>query len=142
MKKSTIVKIVLAKAVLIIAVVILVYSLFPERSYGADSVGADSMSNSTEKLYRDNCAECHQESRLGAMGPALLPENLKRLGKKTAIDVIKNGRVATQMPAFKEKLNDTQIQSLVDYVYTPLAEIPVWGMAEIRASQIIHNKES
>ena len=96
----------------------------------------------TIKLYQDNCAECHQENRLGGMGPALLPENLKRLRKKDAIDVIKNGRVATQMPAFKEKLNDEQIQLLVNYVYTPLKETPVWGMAQIRASQIIHNKAS
>ncbi|MCK5396134.1 MAG: c-type cytochrome [Gammaproteobacteria bacterium] len=96
----------------------------------------------TVKLYQDNCAECHQESRLGGMGPALLPENLKRLRKKAAVDVIKNGRVATQMPAFKEKLNDEQILSLVNYVYTPLKDTPVWGMDEIKASQIIHNKES
>ncbi|MCK4676346.1 MAG: c-type cytochrome, partial [Gammaproteobacteria bacterium] len=96
----------------------------------------------TIKLYKDNCAECHNAERLGGMGPALLPENLKRLRKKAAIDVIKNGRVATQMPAFKEKLNDKQIQSLVDFVYTPLKETPVWGMEEIKASQIIHNKES
>ena len=94
------------------------------------------------KLYKDNCAECHNKNRLGGMGPALLPENLGRLKKKAAADVIKNGRVATQMLPFKEKLSDEEIQSLVDYVYTPLAETPVWGMAEIKASQIIHNKES
>ena len=93
------------------------------------------------KLYKVNCAECHNEHRLGAMGPALLPENLQRLRKDDAIDVITNGRVATQMPAFKEKLNQEQIKSLADYVYTPLKKIPVWGMDEIRASQIIHNEE-
>ena len=94
-----------------------------------------------KKIYRDNCAECHSEDRLGSMGPALLPENLKRLRKQAAIKVIKNGRVATQMPSFKEKLSDQQIQSLVDYVYTPLKKTPVWGMDEIKASQIIHNLE-
>ena len=95
-----------------------------------------------KKLYKNNCAECHSEHRLGGMGPALLPENLKRLKKKEAAKVIKNGRVATQMPSFKEKLSDKEVQSLVDYVYTPLKETPVWGMDEIKASQIIHNKES
>lgn len=95
-----------------------------------------------KKLYKDNCAECHNEYRLGGMGPALLPENLDRLKKKDAAEVIRNGRVATQMLPFKEKLSDNEIQSLVDYVYTPLPETPVWGMDEIRASQIIHNKES
>jgi len=93
------------------------------------------------KQYKEHCSACHLENRLGAMGPALLPENLKRLRKKAAIDVIKNGRIATQMPPFKEKLNDTQIASLVNYIYTPLKETPVWGMDEITASHIIHNKE-
>ena len=94
-----------------------------------------------DKLYKDNCAECHNEHRLGAMGPALLPENLNRLRKTEAIEVISNGRIATQMPAFKDKLSDAQIQSLVEFVYTPLTETPVWGMDEIVASQIIHNTE-
>ena len=49
-------------------------------------------STDTFKLYKDNCAECHNEHRLGGMGPALLPENLKRLRKDAAVDVIKNGR--------------------------------------------------
>jgi DNA-binding beta-propeller fold protein YncE/cytochrome c553 len=130
MKRSTLAKIILIKVVLIIAIVALVYLLFPKPSHASN----------TETLYKNNCAECHNSHRLGGMGPALLPENLKRLRKKAAIDVIKNGRVATQMPAFKEKLNDQQIQSLVDFIYTPLDEPPVWGMAEIKASQIIHNR--
>jgi len=96
MKRSTIIKIVFFKVVLIFAVVALVYLLFPEKSYGATNAA-------TKKLYKDNCAECHSADRLGSMGPALLPENLKRLRKKAAIETIKNGRVATQMPAFKEK---------------------------------------
>ena len=134
MKRSTIVKIVLIKVILIIAVVALVFLLLPEKSHAATSPA-------TKKIYKDNCAECHNTDRLGGMGPALLPENLKRLRKKAAIKTIKNGRVATQMPAFKDKLSDKQIQSLVDFVYTPLKEIPVWGMKQIKASQIIHNKE-
>jgi len=105
-------------------------------SYALSSPGQD-----TVKIYQDNCAECHGVDRLGRMGPALLPENLKRLQKKAAIEVIKNGRVATQMPAFKEKIDHEQIHALVDYIYTPLKVTPVWGMKEIKASQIIHNKE-
>ena len=135
MKKSTIAKIIIFKVLLIAAVVALVFLLMPKGSIAA------AHSNDTDKLYQDNCAECHNAYRLGGMGPALLPENLKRLRKKAAVEVIKNGRVATQMPAFKDKLNDKQIQALVDFVYTPLKEIPTWGMKEIKASQIIHNKE-
>ena len=112
-------------------------------SFAQDVVENDAQNDieATQKLYQTHCAECHNAHRLGAMGPALLPENLKRLKKKDAADVIKNGRVATQMPAFKEKLDDAQIQSLVDYVYTPLKETPLWGMDEINASHIIHNAE-
>jgi mono/diheme cytochrome c family protein len=32
-------------------------------------------------LYREHCAACHGETRLGGIGPALLPENLERLRK-------------------------------------------------------------
>ena len=55
------------------------------------------LAQDAEILYRDNCAECHNAHRLGAMGPALLPGNLKRLRKKSAASVISNGRLATQM---------------------------------------------
>ncbi len=88
-------------------------------------------------LFRRHCAECHGKDRLGGMGPALLPENLGRLKKADAADVIANSRPAVQMPKFADKLNPEQIQSLVDFIYTPLASIPQWGMAEITASRQI-----
>jgi len=94
----------------------------------------------TLKLFQQHCASCHGEKRLGAMGPALLPENLKRLRKKSAIDVIQQGRIATQMPAFKDKLNKREIQSLVNLIYTPLKQIPEWNMKNILASQIINKQ--
>ncbi|MDH5600002.1 MAG: cytochrome c, partial [Gammaproteobacteria bacterium] len=92
----------------------------------------------TPDLYQLHCASCHGENRLGGMGPALLPENLKRLRKNKASKVIANGRAATQMPAFADKLGKKDIQSLVDYVYTPLAKIPEWGMSEIKKSHLTH----
>jgi len=58
-----------------------------------------------KKLYQDNCQSCHGVDRLGAMGPALLPENLARFRKNKAIKVINNGRAATQMPSFNKTLN-------------------------------------
>jgi len=94
------------------------------------------------KLYSNHCAECHHQQRLGGMGPALLPGNLKRLRKKAAVDVITNGRVATQMPAFVDKLSDKDIKALAEYIYSPVETPPVWGLTEISASHIIHNKES
>ncbi|WP_421869464.1 cytochrome D1 domain-containing protein [Motiliproteus sp.] len=91
-------------------------------------------------LYQDKCASCHGADRFGLMGPALLPQNLKRLRKNKAAKVIANGRAATQMPAFAEQLNEAQIQSLVDYVYTPLAEVPEWGMEQMLASRIVNHE--
>jgi len=94
------------------------------------------------KLYKTHCAECHGEQRLGGMGPALLPGNLKRLRQKAAIETIGSGRAATQMPAFADKLSAAEIKSLAEYVYTPLDFTPVWGLPEINATHIIHNRES
>ncbi|HPR06812.1 MAG TPA: cytochrome c, partial [Denitromonas sp.] len=64
-------------------------------------------------LFVQHCASCHGMDRLGAMGPALLPDNLSRLRKKVAREVVVNGRPATQMPAFGETLDDAQIDALV-----------------------------
>jgi mono/diheme cytochrome c family protein/DNA-binding beta-propeller fold protein YncE len=90
------------------------------------------------ELYQQHCASCHGDDRLGRIGPALLPENLKRLRKNKAIDVIKAGRIATQMPAFDKVLNSEQIQSLADFVYTPLDTLPAWGEKEISQSHILY----
>ncbi|GAB4346196.1 MAG: cytochrome D1 domain-containing protein [Gammaproteobacteria bacterium] len=90
-----------------------------------------------EQLYLKYCGECHGPGRLGGMGPALLPENLKRLRKPSAVKTIKQGRAATQMPPFEAVLNDEQVNALVSYIYTPLKETPTWGEAEIRASHIV-----
>lgn len=92
-------------------------------------------------IYKQECSQCHGEDRLGFTAPALLPENLKRLKPKQAIISIRDGLPATQMPAFGDKLTDDQIQRLVDYIYTPLANIPPWAEQEITASHIIHKPE-
>lgn len=96
----------------------------------------------TQAIYREHCAECHGKERLGAMGPALLPQNLSRLKQKFAIDVIANGRVATQMPAFSEKLTTAQIESLAQLIYSEPKKTPSWGVNDMRASQVTHFKAS
>ncbi len=93
-------------------------------------------------LYQKHCAECHNAQRLGGMGPALLPGNLKRLRKKAAVDVISNGRIATQMPAFGQTLSTEEIEALAEYIYTPSSETIVWGLDKINASHIQHNLEA
>lgn len=95
-----------------------------------------------ESLYKQYCQSCHGVGRMGAMGPALFPENLSRLRKSNAIDVIQNGRAATQMPAFKQQLNQQQTQLLVDYIYTQPKTTPKWELADIKATQIQHFDQS
>lgn len=89
-------------------------------------------------LFARHCASCHGADRLGGMGPALLPENLVRLRKGKAEQVISRGRPVTQMPAFGDKLSPAQIKQLVKFVYTPLPVIPAWGPEQIRASRVEH----
>ncbi|HEX5637874.1 MAG TPA: cytochrome c, partial [Gammaproteobacteria bacterium] len=72
------------------------------------------------------------------MGPALLPENLGRLKKTDAFTTIKEGRAQTQMPAFRDKLSDGEINDLVNLAYTPVVPAPNWTTEDIRSSQIIY----
>ncbi len=88
-------------------------------------------------IYKEHCAECHGADRLGLMGPALLPQNLKRLRRKNAHRVIANGRIATQMEGFGARLSSDQIDALVEMIYTKLPYVPKWGKEEIEASRTI-----
>ena len=105
--------------------------------------GINSVSAETDPLpvYKKNCAECHGQDRLGGIGPALLPENLKRVRKKQALNSIRNGLPATQMPAFADKLNDKELKALVNYIYTPLDTMPQWGLNEIKKSHVVYFKD-
>ena len=93
----------------------------------------------TNKLYLEHCSACHGMDRLGGIGPALLPQNLKRLRQKKAVQVIARGRPATQMAGFEEKLTGEQIAALAEMIYEPLAEIPPWGMEQIAGSRLLPN---
>ncbi len=93
-------------------------------------------------VYQQHCAACHGDDRLGRIGPALLPENLRRLRKKKALTVIANGRPATQMPAFSETLDEKQIADVAAYVYTRLDHIPEWGMDQMFETHVVHNAVS
>ncbi len=91
-----------------------------------------------EPLYREHCAACHGRDRLGAQGPALIPEALARLGKQQAAKVIANGRPATQMPAFESSLTAEAISTLAGYIFTPLPKPPIWGKPEIDSTRVRH----
>ncbi len=85
-------------------------------------------------LYEQHCQSCHGINRLGGAGPALLPESLSRLKPDEAREVIHNGRPASQMAAFGDRLSTAQIDGLVSYLYQPAATPPTWSDAEIRGS--------
>ncbi len=87
-------------------------------------------------LYQQHCAACHGAQRTGLMGPALLPESLERLRKPEALKVISQGRVATQMAGFHDKLGADDIAALAQWIYTPVSPAPVWAEADIRASRV------
>jgi DNA-binding beta-propeller fold protein YncE/cytochrome c553 len=93
------------------------------------------MAEDAAQLFNDNCAACHSGDRLGAIGPALIPETIGRLKMPEIVATITSGRTQTQMPAFKDKLSVEQIQTLATYVSGPLAAVPDWGANEIEASR-------
>jgi len=91
------------------------------------------------ELYQTHCASCHGAGRLGGLGPALLPDNLQRLGKAEAARVIRDSRPGVQMPAFGKQLSEAEIAALVALIYAPVAPAPQWGEAEIRASRVVQH---
>ncbi|MCE1184852.1 MAG: nitrite reductase [Rhodocyclales bacterium] len=87
-------------------------------------------------LYAQHCASCHGPGRLGAMGPALLPESLERLKPQALLSTLQNGRPATQMPAFGTVLQADEIDALARWVRTPVSPTPRWALTDIQASRI------
>ena len=89
--------------------------------------GCDLLTHPTagEKLYREHCAECHGVDGSGntaqAMGNAyadLLDNNWKFGGDDSAMaNVIREGSFG-QMPAYRDKLTEAQIQSIVHHIRT------------------------
>lgn len=102
------------------------------------STQAQAADEATRRLYIEHCAGCHGADRLGAIGPALLPENLGRLKPAAAEKIIADGRAASQMEGFKNRLSPDQIKALTAFSYEPLPETPRWGVAEIKASRVLH----
>ncbi|MDO5658594.1 MAG: cytochrome D1 domain-containing protein [Paracoccus sp. (in: a-proteobacteria)] len=102
----------------------LIAALFPLAA-AADAVGD----------YNDYCATCHAETRLGGTGPALIPEALGRQSAEALATTIADGRPATQMIGYSDILEPAQIEALVDYIRTPLGEMPDWTEADMLASR-------
>ncbi|MGI9331744.1 MAG: cytochrome D1 domain-containing protein [Gammaproteobacteria bacterium] len=105
---------------------------------GATTAAPEGDGARAAQLYASHCARCHGDGRLGGIGPALLPGNLRRLKPERARAAIAKGLPATQMPGFEAVLNTREIESLASLIYTPPASVPTWGAAEIEASHINH----
>jgi cytochrome c553 len=90
-------------------------------------------------LYREHCAACHGADRLGETGPALLPENLGRLKPGAAARIIAEGRPASQMTGFSDRLGKDEIAALAKFIYTSIP-VPEWGERQIAASRVIHTE--
>ncbi|MEC9401605.1 MAG: c-type cytochrome, partial [Pseudomonadota bacterium] len=88
--------------------------------------------------YADNCQDCHGAGRLGGVGPALIPETLGRMCGPDLDAVIRDGRKATQMPAFADILGADQIEALAAFLKEPLSDVPNWTEKDIAASQVIN----
>lgn len=86
-------------------------------------------------VFRTHCATCHAEQRTGFMGPALLPQSLEPLRPAEARKVIRDGRPASQMPAFADKLDASEVEALTAWIYTPVVPAPRWSDDDIRASR-------
>ncbi|MDD2713661.1 MAG: cytochrome c, partial [Simplicispira sp.] len=71
-------------------------------------------------LYGTHCASCHGATRTGGMGPALLPESLERLRRPAALQVVREGRPATQMAGFAHALSAAEIEAVTDWIYQPV----------------------
>jgi cytochrome c553/DNA-binding beta-propeller fold protein YncE len=89
-------------------------------------------------LFTQHCAACHGGDRLGAIGPALIPDALGRTKPETLAGIIAAGRPATQMPGFADTLTDPEITALARYITAPLLAFPSWTLDDIRSTHVIH----
>nr|WP_222622509.1 cytochrome D1 domain-containing protein [Ramlibacter albus] len=102
---------------------------------GLTAAAAHAQQPDAPTLFATHCAACHGAQRLGGMGPALLPQSLERLRAPEALKVIREGRPASQMPGFADKLAPEQIAALGAWIYTPVVPAPRWSDDDIRASR-------
>jgi len=77
-----------------------------------------------QSVYQQNCTTCHGSSLEGSIGPSLnpiahLPGVANPLDPTYLIDTITNGRIPAsgpQMPAWKGKLSDKDIQDVAAFI--------------------------
>lgn len=90
------------------------------------------------KLYGEHCAACHGETRTGGQGPALLPVSLGRIKPAEVVKTIREGRAATQMEGYGNRLSGEEIEALAALVLSEPAVQPTWSLDDVRASREVH----
>ena len=95
----------------------------------ANTAATPTETASGQKLYLDNCAACHKENGTGGKmeieGRTIKPDNLTTDRMKGSSDdklarYINEGAVDEGMPAFKDKLDQTQVAAIIRYIRTDL----------------------
>ena len=80
-------------------------------------VGATGGLNDAPQLFADNCAACHGNDLAGGHGPSLFaPALLAENTDTTLRQIILNGIAGSDMPAFKGRLDETQIGRLLAFL--------------------------
>lgn len=80
-------------------------------------------------LFRGRCAQCHVADGSGNVGPNLTDDHWVNVERVTDIpEIIRDGLVAKGMPAWGDRMTETQIVLLSSYV-AYLAENPIDGKA-------------
>ncbi|HEY0426642.1 MAG TPA: cytochrome c [Pyrinomonadaceae bacterium] len=78
-----------------------------------------------KSIYMEKCVKCHKENGKGGEIEVLgvkrkasnfTTENSKNDADSDLIDIIENGQTEDGMPAFKDKLSDEQIKSVVKFI--------------------------
>jgi mono/diheme cytochrome c family protein len=81
---------------------------------GGSDESAPAAAGGGEKLFSDNCANCHTLAAAGASGKVGPDLDQLRPAADLVTTQVNNG--GGGMPAFKGKLTDAQIQELATYV--------------------------
>lgn len=101
---------------------------------------ADSPADQGKELYMRHCSFCHHPERIGIKAPPLIPETLKGYSRERLAEIISEGLPSTQMPRFRDLLDEKEIGEVISYITSPAPHVQ-WGMKEISESREIH-KES
>src|SRR5450432_3131486 len=90
-----------------------------QRSAATQPGRGGAFNNPSALLYTQNCQGCHGSDLAGGRSPSLFDEKwLTTTKDDEIISSIREGVPGTEMKAFKNKLNEDQIATLIKYIRT------------------------